>query len=137
MKKQPINRRDLIKNSLVGTALLASAGIVACSKKDDAATTNTNSETETTDTAAAPEGGEYISEDNQMAQSLGYKEDASAVDSSVRVAKGDTAGTDQYCTNCQFYVEKDGVEGGGGCQLFPGKLVKDQAWCKSWALKSA
>ena len=128
-----MNRRDLIKKSLAGTAFLASAGFVACSKKEEAVTANTETETAPVEEPAAQE---YIAEDNQMAQSLGYKENASSVDSSVRVDKGDTKGSEQYCTNCQFYVEKEGVEGGGGCQLFPGKLVKAKGWCKSWALKA-
>lgn len=136
MKKSPLNRRDLIKKSLAGTALLASAGIVACSKKEEAAAPNTEANAAAETEGGAAESLEYIAEDNQMAQSLGYKENASAVDSSVRVDKGDTPGAEQYCTNCQFYVEKDGIEGGGGCQLFPGKLVKAKGWCKSWALKS-
>ena len=130
MKKKPLNRRDLIKKSLAGTALLASSGIVACSKKEEAPANTATKPEESTQAL------DYIAEDNQMAQSLGYKENASKVDSSVRIDKGETPGSKQYCSNCQFYVEKDGVEGGGGCQLFPGKLVKTQGWCKSWALKS-
>jgi hypothetical protein len=137
MKKIPLNRRELIKKSIAGTALLASAGIAACAKKDEAEAPNAESNAAAKTEGSSEQELDYISEDNQMAQSLGYKENASAVDSSVRVDKGDTPGSEQYCLNCQFYVEKEGVEGGGGCQLFPGKLVKAKGWCKSWALKAS
>lgn len=136
MKKTPLNRRDLIKKSLAGTALLAGAGIVACTKKEESTAANTESSSAAAKTEGASEEQAFISEDNQMAQSLGYKENAESVDSSVRVDKGDTPGSAQFCNNCQFYVEKEGVENGGGCQLFPGKLVKSKGWCKSWALKA-
>jgi len=133
MKKTPLNRRELIKKSIAGTALLASAGIVACSKKEEAAVetneaSNSAAETESTEM-------EYVSEDNQMAQSLNYKENADSVDSALRVDKGATKGSEQYCSNCQFAVKQEGNDEAVGCQLFPGKLVKSQGWCKSWSLK--
>lgn len=132
MKKNPLNRRELIKKSLAGTALLASAGIVACSKKEEVATANTEVDTPAAanDTEAK---AEYISEDNQMAKSLGYKENADSVDTSLRVDKGDSPGATQYCNNCQFKVAEEGNEEGLGCQLFPGKLVRSKGWCKSWS----
>ena len=131
MKSKDLNRRQLIKNSLLGTAMFAAAGVVGCSKKEDENKAMTKSEPDTAKPAA---GAEYVSEDNNMAQSLGYKESASEVDPSVRVDKGETKGSNQYCNNCQFYTSVD--DNGGKCTLFPGKLVKKNAWCKSWQLKA-
>ena len=72
---------------------------------------------------------------DNVASTLGYAADASTVDASVRVDKGETKGADQLCTNCRFYSAEDSTNGEGGkCQLFPGKLVKGAGWCKSWAL---
>lgn len=132
MKIKDLNRRDLIKKSLIGTAFFAAAGIAGCTKKEEESKTMTK--TTDADKADAPAGAEYVAEDNSMAQSLGYKEKASEVDASVRVDKGETKGADQYCSNCQFYTAVN--EEGGKCTLFPGKLVKKKGWCKSWQLKA-
>lgn len=131
MKIKDLSRRELIKNSLLGTAVFATAGIVGCSKKEDENKAMTQTES---DSSGADAGPEYVSEDNNMAQSLGYKEKASEVDASVRVDKGETKGSEQYCSNCQFYTAVDNE--GGKCTLFPGKLVKKNGWCKSWQLKA-
>ncbi len=132
MKKESLSRRELIKKSIAGTAIIAGAGLVACSKSDKIITESTEAAapTDTADVSAV----EYVSESDQIAQGVKYKEAASEVSESIRVAKGDTPGSEQYCKNCALNVVKEGEEG-IGCQLFPGKQVKPEAWCVSWALK--
>lgn len=134
MSKSPLNRRELIKKSIAGTALIAGASLVACSKKEEAPV----EADEAADAATGNEetAKEYVSTDDQMAQSLSYSENADSVDSALRVDKGETPGAEQYCKNCQFAVEEEGNTEGVGCQLFPGKLVKSEGWCKSWSLKA-
>lgn len=39
---------------------------------------------------------------------------------------------DQFCSNCQLFIQKEYGEGCGGCQLFPGP-VHAKGYCNSWA----
>lgn len=39
----------------------------------------------------------------------------------------------QHCANCSFYKATDAKV--GSCTLFPGKLVKSEAWCSTWNKK--
>ncbi len=126
-----MNRRELLKTSALGLVGASSVLAVSCSKKetttaDEAPKAATETNTDVT----------YVSESDNVAQSLGYKEDASSVDASVRADKGETKGSEQFCTNCRFYTAEEGADY-GKCTLFPGKYVKGQAWCKSWSLKQS
>lgn len=68
-----------------------------------------------------------VSEDDEVAQQLGYHEDASAVDAAEWPAYQDG----QHCANCQLY---EGAEGDatGPCQIFGGDLVTAEGWCSAW-----
>jgi len=125
-----MNRRELLKNSAIGIAGVSSVFAVSCSKKEEAKTEEPAKEA----AAEAKTEVNYVSETDNVAQSLGYKEDANSVDPATRADKGETKGSEQFCTNCRFYTAEEGSEG-GKCTLFPGKYVKGQAWCKSWSLK--
>lgn len=123
-------RRDLIKKAALGGTTLAAANILAaCSKTEKTAEKAVEAVTEKVAELT------YVSADNSTAKALGYVEDASTMAADARPDKGDTKGSDQLCNNCQFYTAKEGTEG-GKCSLFPGKLVKDGAWCRSWSLKA-
>ena len=86
---------------------------------------------------AAPFGGmlvmraaraqEKVKEDDELAQQLGYKEDASTVDTNdwPMYEKG------QECAYCQLFHGKEGEEW-GACDLFGGQLVHAQGWCSGW-----
>ena len=75
---------------------------------------------------------EKMSEDDELAQQLGYKEDASAVDTAEwpDYAEGHT------CANCQLYEGAEGEEW-GPCQIFGGQLVAAAGWCQGWVEKEA
>ena len=87
--------------------------------------------------AAAPFGGmlvmrraraqEKVSEDEELAKQLGYKEDASKVDAS----QWPTYEKGQTCANCQLFHGEKGAEW-GACDLFGGKLAHAQGWCSGW-----
>lgn len=129
MKKT--NRRDLLKNAFVGGATLSSLGLMnACSNN----TNEEHSPEAPAQPAASPEPTGFVSEESSVAQSLSYKEDATSVSTDLRADKGKTKGSEQFCSNCQFFTDKG--DGSGSCSLFPGKLVKSQAWCRSWSLKA-
>lgn len=123
-------RRDLIKKVALGGTTLAAANLLAaCSKSEKTAEKVAEVVEE-----AAPELA-YVTADNGTAKALGYNENAASMPAGARPDKGATKGTAQLCNNCQFYTGEEGAEG-GKCSLFPGKLVKDGAWCRSWSLKA-
>jgi High potential iron-sulfur protein len=85
-------------------------------------------------TAAASQTGapaQRISESDPLAQSLGYKNDASEVDKS----KFPTFKAGQTCANCRFFQGAAG-QPYGPCQIFSGKLVSSKGWCASYNAKA-
>ena len=68
-----------------------------------------------------------LTEDDATAQALGYKADATTVDS----AKYATYAAGQNCGNCLQFQGKDG-DSSGLCAIFPGKLVARGGWCQVW-----
>lgn len=69
-----------------------------------------------------------LAEDDAQAVSLGYRHEASDVDTSKypRYQPG------QACANCALY-QGDGADAWAGCSIFPGKLVKATGWCSVYA----
>jgi len=100
------SRRSLLKQSALGIAVVAGAGFIPLARLR---------------AADLP----LVSEDDPTAKALQYKHDA------AESARKDES---QLCNNCRYYLGEEGDES-AGCQLFPGKAVKGQGWCKSWALK--
>jgi hypothetical protein len=43
-------------------------------------------------------------------------------------------GEDRVCSSCRFYIKNDVAW--GPCNLFPGKAVAAQGWCKGWVAKA-
>lgn len=90
---------------------------------------------------AAAAGGEpwVDAATDGMAKSVNYvskKSDVTKAD--LKIEKQGVKFEQQNCANCMLYTangKKDGVEA-GRCTLFPGKAVKAEAWCTSWAKKS-
>ena len=70
---------------------------------------------------------ERVKEDDELAQQLGYKENAADVDPSEwpDYQEGHT------CANCQLYQGAEGDEW-GPCDIFGGNLVNANGWCLSW-----
>ncbi len=73
---------------------------------------------------------EKVSEDDELAKQLGYKQDASQVD--AKEWPDYAAGHD--CANCQLFHGNEGDEF-GPCDLFGGQLVSAKGWCQSWTEK--
>ncbi|MEE4296076.1 MAG: high-potential iron-sulfur protein [Wenzhouxiangella sp.] len=73
-----------------------------------------------------------VDPNDAMAQSLGYKHDASEVDA-ARYPNRDPS---HNCANCILYQGAAGEEW-GGCPLFPGKVVNAKGWCSSYTPKPA
>lgn len=70
-----------------------------------------------------------LAEDEPIAKSLAYLEDASKVDAEAnpRFKSGNN------CGNCALYVTADEADGFAPCRAVGGKLVARAGWCKVWA----
>jgi hypothetical protein len=104
------NRRTVLKNALAGLAALPAAGLVG--------------------EAAAQGSPPRLDEKDTLAVAMGYVHDAKKVDANK---------TPQYkpgstCANCLQLTGKPGDEW-RPCNIFPGKLVNANGWCKVWVPK--
>jgi len=71
-----------------------------------------------------------VLESDPTAMALGYKEDASKVDT-VKF-KNYVKGND--CANCNFYKAKTATE--GPCMALGNRLVAAKGWCAAWVKKA-
>ncbi len=132
-----ISRRKLIKNSSYILASGLFLGVTGCfdkGKKGEAGTSNTTTTKAPEATAQAGSGDPLISLDHPTAKSLKYVHDATQAE---RPDKPGTKGSEQLCSNCQFYKPVEG-KNYGTCQLIPvkGKHVAEKGWCLTWAKKA-
>ena len=67
-------------------------------------------------------------ESNPQASALGYKADASKIESAhfPKYAAG------QKCAACQMFRARQPDTAPGSCAIFPGKLVSAEGWCNSF-----
>lgn len=108
MTHDRFSRRQLLQGALAGLAAVPAATLIA------------------REAGAA----ELLSESDATAKSLAYVADASKVDAKTNP----TYKPGQKCLNCIQYTGKAGAAD-GPCNIFPGKLVKANGWCKVWVLK--
>lgn len=74
-----------------------------------------------------------LEESEPTAVALGYKHDATQVDTSKfpRYQAG------QHCAVCTlFQPDASGDPGWGACSIFPGKLVNANGWCSAFVAKT-
>ena len=126
------NRREFLQKSLLMLGSLPVVGFIlnACTKKEEGAAPTAAAPAAP---AAAAGGLKAISEDDPVAQSLGYKADATKVDVQKYPKRAGAEGAKQFCSGCQFYSAAEGEL--GKCQLFPNGLVNKNGWCNSWQAK--
>jgi len=72
-----------------------------------------------------------LEESDPMAVSLGYKHDASKVDSK----KFTSYAAGRNCANCQLYQGK-ATDAWAACAAVGGKLVNGKGWCAAWSKKA-
>ena len=82
---------------------------------------------------AARAAEEKLSESDPAAVALGYKTDASEVDTGKFPRRAGAEGAKQFCHNCQLFTGEDEW---GTCSIFPGKLVNRNGWCNAWTPKA-
>jgi hypothetical protein len=110
MSENRYDRRTLLKNALAGLAALPAAAIVR--------------------RAAAQESMPRLEEKDTLAVAMGYVHDASKVDPN----KVPQYKPGSKCANCLQLTGKEGEEW-RPCNIFPGKLVNANGWCKVWVPK--
>lgn len=110
MSDSRLDRRTLLKNALVGMAALPAVGLIR--------------------QAAAQGDMPRLDEKDPLAVAMAYVHDASKVDP----AKNPQYKPGQICANCVQLTGKEGEEW-RPCNIFPGKLVNANGWCKVWVLK--
>ena len=112
-RERTINRRDFLK-----MGIQASGGALALSAIP-------------IQLAAADE----VSEDEPLAQAMGYRVDASTVDTSKFPKRGGEAGASQFCNNCALYAGA-AEDATAPCSIFQNRLVRGAGWCNAWVAKS-
>lgn len=111
MSKSPLDRRTLLKTALAGLVAMPAAGLVR-------------------EAAAAQAAVPHLDEKDPMAVAMGYVHDAKKVDA----AKVPQYKPGADCANCIQLTGKQGDEW-RPCNIFPGKLVHSNGWCKVWVAK--
>jgi len=76
-----------------------------------------------------------VTEDEPLAQAMGYRADASTVDTAKFPKRAGDAGASQFCNNCALYAGK-AEDATAPCSIFQNRLVKGAGWCNAWVAKS-
>jgi hypothetical protein len=120
--KDLLSRREALKGLALGAGTLLVASTAAADAAKPAATP--------APAAALP----HVTAGDPMALALAYVESAKSVDAK----KFPNYKPEQKCANC-LQSQGKGKEGDAwvGCNLFPGKLVNSQGWCKAFVPRKA
>jgi hypothetical protein len=78
---------------------------------------------------------EEVTEDEPLAQAMGYVKDASTVDTAKFPKRAGEAGATQFCNNCALYAGKAEDEI-APCSIFQNRPVRGLGWCNAWVAKS-
>ena len=103
-----VARRTFLRNTLVASAAIPLAGIPIILKANN----------------------EKAAESDPVSVALGYRHDATSVDTQKYPNRATPEGQKQFCHNCKLY--QAGADGWGGCSIFQGKLVNGEGWCSAW-----
>ena len=113
MKSNRLNRRKFLKLGMTagGSALALSAIPINLVAEDE------------------------VAEDEPLAQAMGYKLDASTVDTAKFPKRAGEAGASQFCNNCALYAGKAEDEL-APCSIFQNRPVRGAGWCNAWVAKA-
>jgi hypothetical protein len=112
MSDQRYDRRTVLKSALAGLATLPAAGLIG--------------------EAAAQGAPPKLDEKDPLAVAMGYVHDVKQVDPN----KTPQFKPGSNCANCLQLTGKEG-DTWRPCNIFPGKLVNANGWCKVWVAKPA
>ena len=78
---------------------------------------------------------EEVSESEPLAQAMGYRADASTVDTAKFPKRAGEAGANQFCHSCALFAGKADDET-APCSIFQNRPVRGAGWCNAWVAKS-
>ncbi len=112
-KDKAIDRRSFLKTGLIaGSGMLAMSAIPIQLMADDA-----------------------VTEDEPLALAMGYKLDATSVDTARFPKRAGDGGATQFCDNCALYAGDADAEF-APCSIFQNRLVAGKGWCNAWVAKA-
>lgn len=76
-----------------------------------------------------------VTEDEALAQAMGYVLDATKTDTEKFPKRAGDAGANQFCHNCALYAGEESDEF-APCSIFQNRLVAGKGWCNAWVAKS-
>lgn len=113
MKQQKIDRRGFLKMGVKagGSALALSAIPVHLMAQDK------------------------VTEDEALAQAMGYVLDAANTDTAKFPKRAGEAGAKQFCYNCALFAGEADAEF-APCSIFQNRMVAGKGWCNAWVAKT-
>ena len=113
MKQQKIDRRSFLKMGVKagGSALALSAIPIHLLAEDK------------------------VTEDEALAQAMGYVLDAAKTDTAKFPKRAGEAGAKQFCYNCALFAGEADAEF-APCSIFQNRLVAGKGWCNAWVAKT-
>jgi len=84
---------------------------------------------------ARAQTGQRVEESEALAMKLGYRMEASQVDTVAFPKRSGVQGERQFCYNCALYEGEPG-DREAACSIFQGRLVAGKGWCNAWVARS-
>jgi len=78
---------------------------------------------------------DQVTEDEALAQAMGYVLDASKTDTAKFPKRAGEAGAKQFCYNCALFAGAADAEF-APCSIFQNRPVAGAGWCNAWVMKS-
>jgi hypothetical protein len=76
-----------------------------------------------------------VTEDEALAQAMGYVLDAAKTDTAKFPKRAGEAGAKQFCYNCALYAGEADAEF-APCSIFQNRPVAGKGWCNAWVAKT-
>jgi hypothetical protein len=108
------SRRDFVRRLLTAGTSIALAPVASC---------------------VLAQTGEKVEEGEAAAVGLGYRWDATQVDTKAYPKRAGAQGARQFCENCALF-EGEAGDRWAPCSIFQGRLVSGKGWCNAWVSRS-
>ena len=78
---------------------------------------------------------DQVTEDEALAQAMGYVLDAAKTDTAKFPKRAGEAGAKQFCNNCALFAGEADAEF-APCSIFQNRPVAGAGWCNAWVAKT-